>query len=209
MEEETENQNVLNMKKKINRNDGKSTAFMTMPKTGDIAVVESILTLPEQKEEEASEEEVKEAIVYPNGMTSLDFMMPQDEREILEQNLNVYNDLAEMQKVLNVAKKNKKMSEDIKTLKIISDSTELINKMAEVMGDERSIEMLLKSFREKAEKGDTAKAYKELATTYKLFIDAREEMTKRLNGAGNKKSARIALKFTNDNGESFELGADV
>ena len=204
-----ENQNILSMKPKSDQYSGKTSNFLTMPKRDDMAVVESLLILPNEEKTETSEEETEKALVFSNEATSIDFMMPEDEREILEQNLNVYSNLEEMQKVLTIAKKNKKLSEDIKTLRIISDSTEMINKIAEVMNDGKSIEMLLNSFREKAEKGDSAKAYKELATTYKLIIDAREEMTRRLNNSGSKKTAKIDLKFTNDNGESFELGVGM
>lgn len=204
-----EDKNILSMKPKSDRYSGKSSNFLTMPQRADMAVVETLLTLPEGEKKEIKDEDIQNAIVYTNEVTSIDFMMPEAERQILEDNLNIYSNLEEMQKVLSIAKKNKKISEDIKTLKIISDSTEMINKIAEVMSDDRSVEMLLKAFREKAEKGDTAKAYKELATTYKLFIDAREEMTKRLNNSGSKKTAKIDLKFTNDNGESFELGVGM
>ena len=34
-------------------------------------------------------------------------------------------------------------------------------------------------------------------------------MTKRLSNTGNKKNAKIALKFTNDNGEDIQLGVEI
>lgn len=207
--EENNEKNILNMKSNPKCTGSKSTNFATMPKTEDIAVVEGMLLQNPEEKPEVQQEDIEKALVYTNEVTSLDFMMPENEKEILKENLNIYNDLEATKKALTAAKINKKLSEDIKTLKIISDSTETINKLGKVLTDEASVNMLLKSFREKAEKGDSAKAYKELATAYKLFIDAREEMTKRLTNNGNKKNAKIALKFTNDNGESFELGADL
>lgn len=199
----------LNMKAKPKSTGSKSTNMVTMPKTQDIALVEGLLLPKTEGSKEITQEDIDKALVYNNEITSLDFMNPGDERDILQENINIYNDLEKTKKALTLAKANRKMSEDIKTLKIVSDATEMINKIGDVLADEQSVEMLLEAFREKAAKGDAAKAYKELATSYKLFIDARNEMLSRLGNGGNKKNAKIALKFTNDSGESFELGADI
>lgn len=203
------NNNLLNMKPKTPKEGGKTTKFAVRPSTADIAYAESMLIPAKEEKKEITQQEIENAIVYGNDATSIDFMMPEEERQILEQNLNLYSDLEKMQKTLNIAKKNKRISEDIRTLSLISDSDELITKIANVMNDKASIESLLKAFREKAEKGDSAKAYKELATTYKLILDAREELMKRVNSNGNSKNTRIALKFSNDSGEEFQLGVDI
>lgn len=202
-------QNTLSMRAQPKGDGSKSTNFLTMPNRKDIALVEGMLLQKQEGKREVTEEDIRNAVVYDNEFTSLDFMKPSDEKSILEENLNIYNDLEKTKKALTLAKANRKMSEDIKTLKIVSDATEMINKIGDVLADEQSIEMLLEAFREKAAKGDAAKAYKELATSYKLFIDARSEMLSRLGNNGNKKNAKIALRFTNDSGESFELGADL
>ena len=77
------------------------------------------------------------------------------------------------------------------------------------MSDDSSIEVLLKSFKEKMEKGESGKAYKELATAYKIIMDARQEKIRQLNTQRSGKSARIALKFKNDAGEEYEIGAEI
>ena len=41
------------------------------------------------------------------------------------------------------------------------------------------------------------------------MLDARETMINKLKMTKTGKSAKIALKFTNDNGEDFQLGAEV
>lgn len=205
-----DNQENLNLKPKTQSRKNQTVNYATMPTTEEIAVVESIL-IPQKNEELplVSEDEIKEALVYSNDFTSIDFMMPEDERAILEKNLNVYEDVKKMQEVLAVAKKNKKISEDIKTLELISKAGKLSDQLFDVMTDEKSIELLLKSFKEKAEKGESGKAYKELATANKIMLDAREEMIKRLTTQKNGKSARIDLKFTNNDGNEFQLGVDM
>lgn len=202
--------NSLNLKPTAKNRGSKSANLAAMPRTEDVAVVETILMNSENKEEkEVNETEVQNALVYSNEVTSIDFMMPEDEREIIEKNLNLYSDITEMSKVLAVAKKNKKIREDIKTLELISKAGKLSEQLFGVMTDEKSIEVLLNSFREKVEKGESGKAYKELATANKIMLDAREQMIKGLNASNSKKSARIALKFTNDNGEETQLGVEI
>lgn len=198
----------VSMNPKTNWKGNKSINYEMKPKREDVALIETALI---SKEEVAvvTDEEIKEAVVYNNDVTSIDFMMPEHEREIVEKNLNVYENIEEMQKVLSIAKKNKKISEDIKTLELISKAGDLSNQLFEAMVDPKSIETLIKAFREKAEKGDSAKAYKELAMAAKVMMDARQELIKSMNAGNSKKNARIALKFTNDNGEDFQLGVDI
>ena len=77
------------------------------------------------------------------------------------------------------------------------------------MTDDQSVEVLLKSFKEKMEKGESGKAYKELATAYKIIMDARQEKIKQLNTQRSGKASRIALKFQNDSGEEIQLGVEI
>ena len=114
---------AVNMKPTTRNHGSKSANFAALPQTGDVAMAEAMLMIPEKKEQKPiTDQEIQEAIVYSNEVTSIDFSMPEDEREILEKNLNMYSNLEQMQKVLNIAKKNKKISEDIKSLELISKS---------------------------------------------------------------------------------------
>lgn len=204
-----ENENrFLNMKKSI-KGTGSYTANMeTAPSTSEIAVVESMLAIPENKQD-VSEEEMKDAIVVSNEVTSIDVMMPEEERRILEKNLDLFGNLERTQKILNVAKANKKVSEDIKTLELITKSGKVSDLLFDILTDEETIEAVKKNIKEQIKGGDVMKGYKNLATANKIILDAREEMTKRLSNTGNKKNAKIALKFTNDNGEDIQLGVEI
>lgn len=136
-------------------------------------------------------------------------MMPEDERAILEQNLNNYGDMEKMQKVLNIAKKNKLLHEDVQTLNQVAKTDQLINNIFDVLNNPENIEMLTKHIQKKLDEGDPAKAYKEIGLMNKAMIDAREGMLKRMRAANNGKKAKIALKFTNDSGEEYQLGAEI
>lgn len=166
--------------------------------------------VPQKEKREMTEEEIRDAIVYTNGVTSLDFMLPEDEREILDKNLNNYSDMEKMQKALNLAKKNKLLSEDVKTLDQISKANELIDNMFDVMNNPENIDMINKYIRQKLENGqDISKAYKEIGLMTKAMIDAREGMISKLKTNKSGKNMKIAIKFTNDSGEDFQLGADI
>ena len=188
----------------------KSNNYETNLKAEDVAFAESAFLVPKKEEYVPTEQEIQDAVVYEGGVTSIDFMMPEDERKILEQNLNKYSDVEKMQKVLNVAKKNKLLQEDIETLNQIAKTDQLINSIYDVMNDPRNIEMINNYIRQKLEAGqDVAKAYKEIGLMNKAMIDAREGMLRRMRAGNSGKKAKIALKFTNDSGEDFQLGAEV
>ena len=199
---------VYGMKRKAKSTGSKSTNFSAAPKTEDIALVETALVLPKE-EKEISEEEIQQAIVYSNDVTSIDFMMPQDEREILEKNLNIYEDVEKMQKVLAMAKRNKKITEDIKTLELISKIDDFTLKGLEAISGEDIFEAIQQDLKRKFEEGSPAKALKEASTALKIMMDARQEMVKGLNAKKGGRSGRIDLKFTNDSGEEFQLGVDM
>lgn len=188
----------------------KSINFETDTHTDDLALANSVFLVPKEENRELSEQEIRDAIVYTNGVTSLDFMLPEEEREILDQNLNNYSDMEKMQKALNLAKKNKLLSEDVKTLGQISKANELIDNMFDVMNNPENIDMINKYIRQKLEAGqDVAKAYKEIGLMAKAMIDAREGMISKLKTNKSGKNMKIAIKFTNDSGEDFQLGADI
>lgn len=188
----------------------KSINFETDTHTDDLALANAAFLVPQKEKREMTEEEIRDAIVYTNGVTSLDFMLPEDEREILDKNLNNYSDMEKMQKALNLAKKNKLLSEDVKTLDQISKVNELIDNMFDVMNNPENIDMINKYIRQKLENGqDISKAYKEIGLMTKAMIDAREGMISKLKTNKSGKNMKIAIKFTNDSGEDFQLGADI
>lgn len=189
-------------------NGSKSISYETDTSLSDLVIAESTM-LPAKQEVEVTPQDIQDAIVYPNGATSIDFMMPEDEREILEKNLNQYGDMEKMKKLLNTAKANKVISEDLKTLELISKTGELSNKIFDMMTDPKNLAVLEQYIQRKFEEGDIAKAYKEIGMMNKAMLDARETMLQKVKSGNSGRKAKIALKFTNDNGEDFVLGADV
>lgn len=196
-------------KKNFQTNTGsKSNNFVTDTRTEDLVLAESTFLAPE-KRKKITEEDVEEAVVLPGGATSVDFMMPEEEREILEKNLNVYGDMKKMKELLNTAKANKVISEDLKTLELISKTGELSERIFDLMLNEDNLVVLEQYIQRKFEEGDIAKAYKEIGMMNKALLDARETMLQKMKAGKSGKKARIALKFTNDSGEDFQLGADI
>lgn len=197
---------------KINQSNN-GTKFIdleTNTQTDDLALANTAFLIPKEDTREISEQEIEDAVVYENGVTSLDFMLPDDEREILDKNLNNYSDMEKMKKALNLAKKNKLLSEDVKTLGQISKANELIDNMFDVMNNPENIDMINQYIRQKLENGqDVAKAYKEIGLMAKAMIDAREGMISKMKTNKTGKNMKIAIKFTNDSGEDFQLGADI
>ena len=186
----------------------KSNNLETNARPEDLALMQVMMT-PQTQKVEATDEQINDAVVYNGEVTSIDFMMPEEERAILEQNLNVYGDVKQMQKVLNDAKRNKLISEEIKSLELIGKTGDVSSKLFDMMIDPKNIETLEKYLQRKFEEGDIAKAYKEVGLTAKLMLDAREAMQNKMKAGKSGKTAKIALKFTNDNGEDFQLGAEV
>lgn len=186
----------------------KSNNFETNTKTEDLALAETAFLVP-KSEVTPTEKEIEDAIVYENGVTSIDFMMPEDEREILEKNLNKYSDVEKMQKVLSIAKKNKLISEDLKTLELVTKTGEFSDKLFDLLMDENNLAVLEAYIRRRFEEGDIAKAYKEVGLLNKAMLDAREGMLQKLRVGKSGKKAKIALKFTNDSGEDFQLGVET
>ena len=129
--------------------------------------------------------------------------------KILEKNLNVYGDMEKMKSLLNTAKANKMVSEDLKTLELISKTGKLTDRIFELMMNEDNLEVLEAYIQRKFDEGDIAKAYKEIGMMNKALLDARETMLAKMKAGKTGKKARIALKFTNDSGEDFQLGADI
>lgn len=188
----------------------KSNNFETNTKTEDLVLAESAYLVQNEEDRELTETEIREVVVFENGVTSLDFMLPEEEREILDNNLNKYSDMEKMKKALNMAKKNKLLSEEVKTLGQIEKANELIDNMFDVMNNPENIDMINQYIRQKLEAGqDVAKAYKEIGLMAKAMIDAREGMINKMKTNKSGKNMKIAVKFTNDSGEDFQLGAEI
>lgn len=188
----------------------KSNNFETNTSTGDLVLAETaFLSKKEQEKVEPTSEEIQDAVVYENGVTSIDFMMPEEERKILEKNLNVYSDVKKMQEVLNIAKRNKSISEDLKTLELISKTGDFSNKLFDLLMNEKNLSVLEEYMQRKFDEGDIAKAYKEVGLLNKAMLDARDGMVQKLKAGRSGKKAKIALKFTNDSGEDYQLGAEI
>jgi hypothetical protein len=82
--------------------------------------------------------------------------------------------------------------------------------MFDIMNNPENIEMINQYIRQKLENGqDVAKAYKEIGLMAKAMIDAREGMINKMKTNKTGKNMKIAIKFTNDSGEDFQLGADI
>ena len=172
-------------KKNFQTNTGsKSNNFLTDTRTEDLVLAESTFLTPEEKKE-VTDKDIEEAIVLPNGATSIDFMMPEQEREILEKNLNVYGDMEKMKKLLNTAKSNKVITEDLKTLELISKTGELSNRIFDLMLNEDNLTVLEEYIQRKFEEGDIAKAYKEIGMMNKALLDARETMLQKMRTGKN------------------------
>ena len=82
--------------------------------------------------------------------------------------------------------------------------------MFDVMNNTNNIDKINQYIRLKLEAGkDVAKAYKEIGLMAKAMIDAREGMINKMKTNKSGKNMKIAVKFTNDSGEDFQLGAEI
>lgn len=204
---------AINRSGKMNQQNrgSKSNNFETNTKTEDLALAEAMYLKPKEEVDvdDIPTEEINNALVYENGVTSIDFMMPEKEREIIEANINKYSDMTKMKKVLNVAKQNKVLSEDIETLNLISKTDKLTNQIFDVMTSPENIQKLNEYIQQKLEAGDVAKAYKEIGLMNKAMLDARDGMISKLKTNDSGKRSKIVLRFTNDDGQDFQLGAEI
>lgn len=204
---------AINRSGKMNQQNrgSKSNNFETNTKTEDLVLAETMYLKPKEEVnvDDIPTEEINNALVYENGVTSIDFMMPEKEREIIEANINKYSDMTKMKKVLNVAKQNKVLSEDIETLNLISKTDKLTNQIFDVMTSPENIQKLNEYIQQKLEAGDVAKAYKEIGLMNKAMLDARDGMISKLKTNDSGKRSKIVLRFTNDDGQDFQLGAEI
>lgn len=176
----------------------------------DKALPEAILNDEKTEIIEVNNEQVQNAMVYENGVTTIDFMMPEKEREILENNINVYEDVEKTNKILKKAISNMKIRQGIKELEQIDklgdiiDNGELkLNKMLETI-DIESYKNLQKSDPESA-----SKALKNVAIAISSMIQARDNKVKSLSGSSSNKKVKIGIVFKNDSGEETSLGVEM
>lgn len=170
--------------------------------------IEKVELVPIEEVEEKKDDE--KVVVYNNGITSVDFMLPDDEREILENNLNVYSDVEKMNNTLKVAQKNMQLKQKVKDLNMIDKYSDIIDLTQQKQYEMLQI-VLQPGFFEALAKEDPEKAFKALRSLgefNKTNVHAREEIAKRIGGRASNKQLKINLKFSNDSGEEYELGVE-
>lgn len=160
--------------------------------------------------EEEKEENKPEIVVYNNGITSIDFMLPDEERAILEQNLNVYSDIDKMQTTLKEAQKNMQLKQKVKDMQMMDRYSEIIDITQQRQAEMLEVILNPEVFQQYAlEDPDKAfKALKSIGDFNKTNVQAREDLAKRMSGRSSNKKFKIDLKFSNDSGEEYSLGVE-
>lgn len=156
------------------------------------------------------EEKKEDIVVYNNGITTVDFMLPEDERQILEENLNVYSDVEKMQNTLKVAQKNMQLRQKVKDLQMMEKYSDIIDLTQEKESEMLKIILEPNFFAQLAatDPESAFKALKAIGDFNKTNVQAREELAKRLSGRNSNKKFKIDLKFSNDSGEEYSLGVE-
>lgn len=171
--------------------------------------------MEENKENEVilipQEENNDKVVVYENGVTSIDFMLPEDEAEILKDNLNVYSNVDEMQKTLKEAQRNMKLRQKVKDLQMAEKYAELIDLTQNKQNEMLQIILQTEAFERLSVKNPEAafKALKSIGDFNKTNVEAREQLIKKLNGNVSNKKFKIDLKFSNDSGEEYSFGVEA
>lgn len=159
---------------------------------------------------EVTEKDVKEAAIYQNGVTSIDFMMPEKERQILENNLNVYGDVEKTNKILKSATNNLKIRQGIKELEQIDKLGDIIDVGQTKLGQMlENINMSSYKNLQSTDPEAASKAVKNVAVALSSMMQVRDNKIKNLNGANSNKKVKIGIVFKNDSGETTSLGMEV
>ena len=156
------------------------------------------------------ENETQEVEVL-NNVSTIDFMLPDDERNILQYNLNNYGDTEKMQKTLKEAQKNAKIRQSVKDLQMMEKYSEIIDLTQKKQSEMLQI-ILQPEYFEALAKEDPEGAFKALRSLgefNKTNVQAREDLFKKVNGKSSKKKFKIDLKFSNDSGEEYEFGVET
>ena len=188
----------------------KITDFEKNIKKSDLALPTVISEIQEPEIIQVDDDEAKEAIVYENGVTSIDFMMPEEERQILENNLNVYGDVNKANKILKKATSNMKLRQAIKELEQIDKLGDGID-----IGQLKLNEMLkfidINAYAELQARDPEAasKAIKNVSIALASMMQVRDNKVKSLTGKTSNKKMKIGIVFKNDNGEETSLGVEL
>lgn len=192
------------------RAENKITDFEKNVKKSDLALPTVISEIQEPEIIQVDDNEAKEAIVYENGVTSIDFMMPEEERQILENNLNVYGDVNKANKILKKATSNMKLRQAIKELEQIDKLGDGID-----IGQLKLNEMLkfidINAYAELQARDPEAasKAIKNVSIALASMMQVRDNKVKSLTGKTSNKKMKIGIVFKNDNGEETSLGVEL
>lgn len=194
-----------------NKNDGmKAVNYETNVFQSDKALPLAIVNDIPEETVEIKEDEIKDIAIYDNNVTDIDFMMPEREKQILENNLNVFENVEKTGKILKQATTNMRIREGIKELEQINklgqiiDSGQLkLNQMLENI-DMESYKSLQSSDPEAA-----SKAIKNVAIAVSSMMQVRDSKVKSLNGSTSSKKVKIGIVFKNDSGEETALGLEM
>lgn len=176
----------------------------------DLALPEVISNIQAPDIVEVDDNDIKDAVVYENGVTSIDFMMPEDERQILENNLNVYGDAVKANKILKMATNNMKLRQGIKELEQIDKLNDGIDvgqlKLNEML---QFIDINAYANLQKSDPEAASKALKNVSIALSSMMQVRDNKVKSLSGTTSNKKMKIGIVFKNDNGEETSLGVEV
>lgn len=176
----------------------------------DKALPEAIINDNSTEIIEVKDQDIQDATVYENGITSIDIMMPEKEREILENNLNVYSDIDKTNKILKKATSNMKIRQGIKELEQIDKLGDIIDSGQLKLNDMlKSIDMNAYMKLQKEDPEAASKAIKNVAVAVSSMIQVRDAKVKSLNGSTSNKKMKIGIIFKNDNGEETSLGVEM
>ena len=189
---------------------GKSNNFANSVFKSDKAIPEAIINQEETDVIKVDEKDIQEAMVYDNGVTTIDFMMPEKERQILENNLNVYQNVDKTNKILKKATSNMKIRQGIKELEQIDKLGDIIDngqlKLNEML---KNIDISAFYKLQETDPEAASKAIKNISIAISSMMQVRDNKVKSLNGSTSNKKVKIGIIFKNDCGEDTSLGVEM
>ena len=189
---------------------GKSSNFANSTFKSDKAIPEAIINQEETDIIKVDEKDIQEAMVYDNGVTTIDFMMPEKERQILENNLNVYQNVDKTNKILKKATSNMKIRQGIKELEQIDKLGDIIDngqlKLNEML---KNIDISAFYKLQETDQEAASKAIKNISIAISSMMQVRDNKVKSLNGSTSNKKVKIGIIFKNDSGEETSLGVEM
>lgn len=195
----------------VNKGSGsKAVNYETNVFESDKAIPMAIVSDIPEDVIEINESEVKDLQIYNNNITDIDFMMPEKEKQILENNINVFENVDKTNKILKQATSNMKIRQGIKELDQIDKLGDIIdagqlklNKMLECIN--------LESYKDlqKTDPEAASKAIKNVAIAVSSMMQVRDSKVKSLTGSTSSKKVKIGIVFKNDSGEETALGVEM